>query len=171
MTATAGIEVYGVKEAIKELRNIDPQLRRDLNRDAKEIAAPIVNAAKANYPAVLLSGMKYNWNYRKKSLKFPYIQAKAQRGVQVKVDTSKKNQGTIVVIQKDPAASIYDMAGKKGGDSMQGSRFISALTLHFGPPSRVMWPAAEANMTSVNGNMVDLIASVMEQVNRNMVTP
>lgn len=167
--ATAGIEVYGVKEAIKELRTIDPEYRKQLNRDAKEIAAPIVSAAKSNYPATLLSGMKYNWLYRKKSLKFPYNQAKAQRGVSVKVDTAKKNQGTIVVIQKDPAASIYDMAGKKGGDSAQGSRFISALTLHFGPPSRVMWPAADVNMPTVSANMKDLIETVMEQVNRNMV--
>ena len=166
--ATAGIEVYGVKEAIKELRKIDPIYRKQLNKDAKEIAAPVVNDAKSRYPAQFLSGMKYQWAQRG-TIKFPYDQNKAQRGVAVKVDTARKNQGTIVILQKDPAATIIDMAGKRGGRGNRGENFVNQL-MRFGKPSRIMWPAWEASGGDVEKNMVDLIETVMDTVNRNMVT-
>jgi hypothetical protein len=169
MTATAGVQIYGVKEAIKELRNIDPEYRKQLNRDAKEVAAPAVNDARSQYPAQFLSGMKYQWAPRGK-VKFPYDQSKAQRGVTIKVDTAKRNQGTIVIIQKDPAASIIDMAGKAGGRGRRGMNFVNQM-MRFGPPSRIMWPAYERNANEIEANMVVVIEQVMEQVNRNMVTP
>ena len=169
MTATAGVEVDGVKEAIKELRNVDPLYRKQLNKDAKEVAAPAVDDAKGRYPMQFLSGMKYQWAPKGK-VKFPYDQSKAQRGVKVKVDTSKKNQGTIVITQTDPAAAIIDMAGKAGGKGARGSNFVAQMT-RFGPPSRIMWPAYVAHSGDIEKNMVALIETVMEQVNRNMVTP
>jgi hypothetical protein len=169
MTATASVEVFGVKEAIKELRNVDPLYRKQLNKDAKEVAAPAVDDAKGRYPMQFLSGMKYQWAPKGK-VKFPYDQSKAQRGVKVKVDTSKKNQGTIVITQTDPAAAIIDMAGKAGGKGNRGSNFVAQMT-RFGPPSRIMWPAYVAHSGDIEKNMVALIETVMEQVNRNMVTP
>lgn len=168
MTATAGIEVFGVKEAIKELRNIDPQFRKDLNRDAKQVAAPAVDDAKSRYPMQFLSGMKFKWA-PKGVVKFPYEQAKAVRGVKVKVDTSKKNQGTIVITQTDPAAAIIDMAGKAGGKGARGSNFVSQIT-RFGPPSRIMWPAYVAHSADIEQNIVKVIETVMDQVNKNMIT-
>lgn len=168
MTATAGVEVYGVKEAIKELRNIDPLYRKQLNKDAKEVAAPAVDDAKNRYPSKFLSGMKYQWAPKGK-VKFPYDQSKAVRGVKVKVDTSKKNKGSIVITQTDPAAAIIDMAGKAGGKGKRGENFVAQMT-KFGPPSRIMWPAYVAHSGDIEQNMVALIATVMDEVNRNMVT-
>ena len=169
MTATAGVEVYGVKEAIKELRNLDPLYRKQLNKDAKEVAAPAVDDAKGRYPMQFLSGMKFQWAPKGK-VTFPYDQMKAQRGVKVKVDTSKKNQGTIVITQTDPAAAIIDMAGKGEGNGNRGKAFVRNVA-KFGAPSRIMWPAYEAHSADIEQNMVALIETVMDQVNRNMVTP
>ena len=168
MSANAQIEVYGLKEALKELRKVEPDFRKTVNKDAKELAKPAVDDAKSQYPPTLLSGMQRNWTQRG-NLKFPYSQQKAQRGVTVKVDTSKRNSSTISIIQKDPAAAIIDMAGKKGGSNAQGARFISALTLQFGLPSRVMWPAYDRNAGAVEQNMVELVERVMDAVNRNLV--
>ena len=168
MTASAGIEVYGVKNAVKELRKIDPEYRKQFNRDAKNVVAPAVEDAKSRYPQQFLSGMKFTWA-PKGRIKFPYDQQKAQRGVGFKVDTSKKNQGTVVIIQKDPAAAIIDMAGKRGGSGNRGTNFVSQLA-RFGAPSRIMWPAYERNAPEIEQNMVELIEQVMETVNRNMVT-
>jgi hypothetical protein len=168
MSATAQIEVYGLKEALKELRQVDPDLRKTINKEAKELAKPAIDDAKASYPPRLLSGMERKWTQRGNQ-KFPYSQQKAQRGVGVKVDVSKRNSSTISIIQKDPAASIIDMAGKQGGSNAQGARFISALTLQFGLPSRVMWPAYDRNAGAVEQNMVELVGRVMDAVNRNLV--
>jgi hypothetical protein len=168
MPVSAKIEVYGIKEAFKELNKLDPILRKQITKDAKEVAKPVVSDAQAKYPPVILSGMKYNWVQKGKQ-KFPYDQMKARKGITVKIDTSKKNIGTIVITQKDPAAAIIDMAGKKGGTSAQSDRFISALTMMFGMPSRVMWPAYNGNADAVQKNMVELVATVMAAVGRKMV--
>ena len=168
MPVSAKIEVYGIKEAFKELNKLDPILRKQITKDAKEVAKPVVSDAQAKYPPVILSGMKYNWVQKGKQ-KFPYDQMKARKGITVKIDTSKKNVGTIVITQKDPAAAIIDMAGKKGGTSAQSDRFISALTMMFGMPSRVMWPAYNGNADAVQKNMVELVATVMAAVGRKMV--
>ena len=83
MSATAQIEVYGLKEALKELRNVDPELRKTINKEAKELAKPAIDDAKASYPPRMLSGMERAWTQRGNQ-KFPYSQQKAQRGVGVK---------------------------------------------------------------------------------------
>ena len=168
MSVSAKIEVYGIKDALKELNKIDPTLRKQITKDAKAVAKPVVSDAQSKYPPTILSGMKYSWTQKSKQ-KFPYDQGKARKGVTVKVDTGKKNVGTIVIIQKDPAAAIIDMAGKKGGTSAQSDRFISALTMMFGMPSRVMWPAYDSNADAVNKNMVELVEQVMSAVGRKMV--
>ena len=167
MSVSVSTEVYGIKSAIKELKKIDPELRKQINKDAKEIAQPIISAAKSNYPVAYLSGMKYGWA-QKGRVKFPYDQQKAIKGIVVKVDTAKKNKGTIVVMQKDPAAAIIDMAGKKGGNGVRGENFVKLMS-RFGKPSRVMWPAYEAHAPEVLANMEQLVEAVMEAVHRNIV--
>jgi hypothetical protein len=157
--------VSGVKSAIKELRKIDPELRKQFNKDAKEVVRPVIEAAKANYPATFLSGMSRAWTQGGKP-KFPYSQSKAKSGVRLKVDTRGKAVSIINVVQNNPAAVIVDMAGKKGGDSRRGEVFIANLTEKAGRPSRVMWPAFESNETQVQFAMVQLINSVMERVDK-----
>jgi hypothetical protein len=51
------VKMSGVKEAVKELRKIDPELRKQFNKDAKAVVRPVIDAAKSNYPSEFLSGM------------------------------------------------------------------------------------------------------------------
>ena len=168
MTVDAKIQVFGVKEALKELKELDPQLRKDLNKKAKDVVSPATNAIKNAYPNRFLSGMARPWTQRG-NRKFPYDRTAAQKAVGLKIDTGKKNRGTIVIIQKDPAASIIDMAGKAGGQSPQGARFVDAITAQFGPPSRVMWPTYERNADAVERNMVDLVQDLMDTIGKRMM--
>ena len=39
------VKMSGVKEAVKELRKIDPELRKQFNKDAKAVVRPVINAA------------------------------------------------------------------------------------------------------------------------------
>ena len=162
---SAKIEVVGLKEALKTLNKIDKSLRREITKDAKKIAQPVIDDAKAAYPASLLSGMNRNW-VQGKNQKFPYDQKKARSGLSVKVSTKKSNSSVITITQKNPAAAIIDMAGKKGGSNAQGARFIAALTLRFGYPSRVLWPAYDRNAVAVERNMVELVKRIMNEANR-----
>jgi hypothetical protein len=64
MPATMKTEVVGVKETIKALREIDPQFRKDFNKGARAVVAPMVAEAKARYPSLPLSGMARAWTPR-----------------------------------------------------------------------------------------------------------
>ena len=159
------VEVIGVKEVIKELRQIDPELRKQFNRDARKVAEPIINEAKGNYPAKYLSGMARLWSQRGRQL-FPYNQRDAQRGVVFKIDTGRRATSVLTVIQKNPAAAIIDMAGKGGGSNEQGARFIRQLS---GSPSRVMWPAAESKQDEVTNAMMELVKEAAQTVENRIV--
>lgn len=151
------ITVIGAKETLKELRNLDPEMRKQFQKDAKQIAQPIVTDAQNRYPDKYLSGMFRNWSQRGRQL-FPYDQSKARKGVTVKVDTSKRNNAVITIIQKDPAAAIIDMAGKKNTSGLAQQLW--------GTPSRVMWPAAEANMEAVSEQMNKALEIVAAEIER-----
>lgn len=168
MTPTMTIKVFGVKEALKELNNIDPDLRKQINAKAKDIVKPATDAIKNAYPSQYLSGMQRTWTQRG-ATKFPYDQAAARKGVGVKVDTSKKAQSVIRIQQRNPAAAIIDMAGKHGGRSPQGGRYVDTLTAMFGQPSRVMWPTYLAQGNEVEQRMFELVKDLMQSVNKNVV--
>jgi hypothetical protein len=162
------IKVFGVKEALKEINGIDRRLRKDINAKAKDIAKPAVDGIKNAYPPQYLSGMARPWSQKGRQL-FPYQQSAARKGVQLKIDTSKKNVSVIRIQQMNPAAAIVDMAGKKGGASAQGGRFVAALKMMFGEPSRVMWPGYEKRGTDLERNMLNVVEDLMTQLNKNLV--
>ena len=161
------VEVVGLKDALKDLRKIDPDLRKEFNANVKAITAPETDAAKANYPPVLLSGMARPWS-QNGIKKFPYTAAKARSGVKVKIDTRGKAVSTIFIQQNNPAAAIYDMAGKAGGDSVRGQMFIQNLQRKFGSPSRVMWPAYDDHSDPLINNMNALIIEIMNEATRRL---
>ena len=111
MSASATVQVAGVKDTINALRAIDPQLQKDFKADAIAIAQPAVNAAQAVYTQVPLSGMQYKWSSRGRQL-FPFTVDKAVKGVRVKFDSRRNAVGVILIEQKDPAAAIFDTAGR-----------------------------------------------------------
>jgi hypothetical protein len=162
------IKVFGVKEALKEINGIDRQLRKDINAKAKDIAKPAVDGIKNAYPPQYLSGMARPWSQKGRQL-FPYQQSAARKGVQLKIDTSKKNVSVIRIQQMNPAAAIVDMAGKQGGRGAQGGRFVAVIKMMFGEPSRVMWPEYEKRGTDVERGMLNVVEDLMTQLNKNLV--
>lgn len=161
MTAAVRTEFVGVADAVKALRRIDPDLRKQFTRDVKQITQPIVSAAKNAYPEEYLSGMTRAWAPRGRAV-FPYDARKARSGVQTKVDTRRGVHAVIAVTQRDAAASIIDMAGKRNGNPM-----ATALD-RFGKPSRVMWPAAERNLAAVERELSDAVSAVMQQTSQEL---
>lgn len=166
MTVTTNIEIVGAKEAIKSLRKIDPELRKQFNRDVKAIAAPVIDAAKGNYPTMPLSGMSRTWNQGTRSL-FPWSQSAAMRGVSVKIDTGKRAVAAIKIRQTDPAANIYELAGKRANNP-KGAAFIRNLETRFGRAQRVLWPAYERNAERVSDEMRKTVLEASYQVQKEL---
>lgn len=162
MTATARTEIVGANDAIRSLRKIDPELRKQFTRDVKQILSPVINDAQAAYPQRVLSGMERNWQQRG-TAKFPYNQGKAKKGVKPKIDTSRKSASVIKVQQVDPAAAILEVAGRKTGNPLGRS-----LDRVIGRASRILWPAAERNLPKVTREMESAVLAVVRQVQKEL---
>lgn len=131
------VRVEGVAETLRILQRIDPDLRKELIRDMKQVTKPVVNAIRGNYTDRLLSGTERTWAPRGRTI-FPYVQRQAVSGVTVSASSSKRKQTVLAITQKNPAAAVFDMAGRKTDNPL-----ASALDTRFPPPSRVMWRSYE----------------------------
>lgn len=156
-------EVKGVKETAKALRRIDPELRKEFNREVRRIAAPIVDAAKANYSDQLIpSGTRRAWSQRGRQI-YPFTVTKARQGVRAKVDTRARSRSSIKVVQSNPAAAIYEFAGAKT-DNKLGRAFNTKGR----KPARVMWPSAESRIGDVTDEMKKLAKDVEKLVQKEL---
>jgi hypothetical protein len=70
MPVGATVQVVGLKQTINGLGKIDKQLQKDFKADATAIAQPALNAGKAVYKELPLSGMKYKWSSNVNARKF-----------------------------------------------------------------------------------------------------
>ena len=170
MPVSATITVVGVKDTINQLGKIDKELQKQFKSDATAIAQPAINAAKAMYTRVPLSGMSRDWNYRGKShnerpgRKIKGFDVnKAKNGVQMKFDTRRNAVGVILIIQKDQAAAIFETAGRKNTNSL--SRNLSPVqpgrTRFIGPAVYRSRRGIEAAMKSM---IVDTISAVQKKI-------
>ena len=166
MTVKTGVQIVGAQNAIKGLRKIDPELRKQFNRDVKAIAAPVIDTARGNYPQMPLSGMTRTWAQGSRSL-FPWSATVVRRGVSVKIDTSRNAVAAIKIRQTDPAANIYELAGKKASNP-KGAAFIRNLDARFGRAQRVLWPAYERNAERVTDEMRKTVLEASRQVQKEL---
>ena len=169
MTASTSVTVVGVKDALRELGKIEPDLKKQIHKDVKTILRPVVDEAKRAMPATPLSGMARSWRPDvRRELLFPYDQAQVQRSIGARFNTRKRGNSlaVIAVVMKSAAGTIYDMAGKRGGKTPQGRAMIANLEARFGKASRGMWPAYERNADAVNEAMERVVDVVTDAANR-----
>ena len=164
MPVNTTCEVVGVKQAINNLRKIDPQLQKDFKADATAIAQPAINAAKNVYKSVPLSGMKYKWQEQGRTrANFPFTVAKAVAGVRMRFDTRRNAVGVILIEQKDPAAAIFETAGRANSNKLGNALgFVGAgRTRLIGPAVYKARRGIEAEMKKM---IVETIATVQKDI-------
>lgn len=125
--------IVGVNQMIRELKQIEPELYRQLRKDLINDVKPLYAAIKSNIPAVApLSGLNNNgrlgWG-------------KPVR-VSAKINLKQKKGFTtlLTVRTQNAAVEMIDMAGSKNEPTTeQGRALIANLP---GKASRYVWPAA-----------------------------
>ena len=162
MPASTTIEVVGVKQTINSLRKIDPQLQKDFKADATQIAQPAINAGKSVYKELPLSGMKYGWTQRDRKL-FPFTITKAVNGVKMRFDTRRNAVGVILIEQKDPAAAIFETAGRANANKLG-----NALGFVGNGRTRLIGPAVYKARRGIEAEMTKMIAKTMRDVQRDI---
>ena len=158
MSASTTIEVVGVKQTINSLRKIDPQLQKDFKADATAIAQPAIQAGKNVYKGLPLSGMKYGWTQRDRKL-FPFVVSKAANGVRMRFDTRRNAVGVILIEQKDPAAAIFETAGRANANKLG-----NALGFVGAGRTRLIGRAVYKARRSIEAEMTKMIAKTMRTV-------
>jgi hypothetical protein len=174
MPAEFDTQVVGVKEALRDLGRLDKDLARQLKKDARNIMAPIVQDVKAAIPSARqnLSGFSRNWKSQR-SGKFltPWSGPTSKKYVKAKTSTKKPTE--FGGVTRDLAAfyvswagginAVFDMAGRKSN-----SLLAANLTTLFGPPSRIMYPAAEKNAETVERGMNEVVDQIVKATNEQL---
>ena len=155
----AKTSVYGVRESLAELKQLDKAAFFEAIKEIKKAARPMQSAMQAGLPnEAPLSGMargRLKWSGRAK-VNVKYGGRKDRR----------KDEWPLLKLElNDGAAVVFDMAGKK----TPGSPFAQALSNRHGGPSRAMWRPDDLVKREANEAVKDAIARAMKQVNSNLV--
>ena len=163
MTTDLTLQVNGVKDAVKYLSKVEPGFRKAYVANMKEIAKPMTDAMKSNYDDNRFpSGTQRNWSPGGRQV-FPLSASKAIRGVGVRVN-NKKQGAAFSVMQKNPAAAIFDIAGRANNNPLG-----TAFSTKFGrSASRVIWPVFEAKIVALTTEVQKVVDNVMAEANKNL---
>jgi hypothetical protein len=171
MSASASIQIVGVKEAINGLRKIDPQLQKDFKADATAIAQPAIDAGKAAYNQFPLSGMKYRWSDRGRKI-FPFTISSAQSGVRMRFDTRRNAIGVILIEQKNAAAAVFEGAGRKDtnrlGTSLDAVSPERGFAMAMPGRTRLIGPAVYKARRGIEREMEKMILLTIKQVQKEL---
>jgi hypothetical protein len=114
------VNVTGVKELQKDLKDLDPQLNKEFIKDMANVMIPVRDKARGYMPsnAQMLSGWtRINVTKEQKYRAFPfYDQALAQNGIVYSSGKTRKNAygfaNAFYVRNNRAAGTIYEMAGR-----------------------------------------------------------
>lgn len=167
------IQVKGVGETLRELGKINPNLKRELNKNIRNILKPLLNEINQSIPAAPpLSGMGHSgrtgWSNRKNSV-IKIDSRKPRRNLQESRSSVPVN--IVRITTKGAAVAMADIAGKGGGQSSrreakyQRPNFAQDLP---GTPSRFMWAKAADSLSMIERQMDDTIKAVVAEANREL---
>jgi hypothetical protein len=179
MAASVGIEYDGLKQALREIGKIDPALRRQITKDIKYAADPLVSAIKDSIPSSPpLTGQKHNGRTAWKN---------ESKNVTVKVDTRKARKrnagqgaqyesiGTVRITAKGAALSMSDMAGRGPNQTRNKNplrarpSFADSLTSKLRSPSRFMWARSDDYLDEITRRVDAIVIEVMNETNKRIV--
>jgi len=183
--ARTGVQVFGIKEDLKTLNKLAPDLRRQITKDYRALMQPTISDARNNLPTgigvTVMRGFGRKWRHI-----FPWDKANANRYISGKIDTRRARQrnmdkgaqyetlSAFIIQQKNPAGIVFDIAGRggrssssqkrKGGTYEWNNTLIENMDKTFGKASRSMWPAVEANTDNIEA----AIKNITEEVERQL---
>ena len=184
--ANKPIQIIGIKEDLKRLNKLAPDLRRQITKDYRMLMAPTIADARGNIPTGIGQTQMRGFGRKWRTI-FPWDKAVANRGISVKIDTRrarKKNLSNgvqyetlsaFIIQQKNPAGIVFDIAGRGGKSTSNQKRkgvtydwnntLIENLAKTFpANPSRSLYPAVEKNAENIESAIKTITAEVERQL-------
>ena len=184
MGVEMSVDVYGVRDALKELGQLDKKYRFQAQNRIKAAGAEIVRVAQEAYPDTpTIQGALSGWSQKGR---LGYDKTKVDKGVQIKI--GGKSYGNayalVTLVSSNPGASLFEVAGMNNGNSgkpggpdrlnrkrqpIQSQAFIDALTAAYGKAQRGIWRRHKAIYAASEGALMEALRDVVAQVNRKLV--
>jgi hypothetical protein len=184
------VKFYGVKETIKLMRKVEPEMLKDMRKSIRQITQPAISAIKSNSPKVApLSGMANNGRSGYTSPKVSIqITPSARSGF-------GKTTANLVAIKAEGSGKQYgfeisDMAGRANNAGKytqtrkfvdprtgnivrrringQGQNLINVLNSRYGPASRFVYKNLEDKLPAIRQEVARVIERTMDDFTRRL---
>ena len=162
MAAKTSVTIVGVKETLRELQKLEPEMAKEIKRDFKQIVDPIVKDARVQVVKLPLSGFGRQWRSGQLT---PWSQNAVSKSIIARFSNRKRGNSLAVfsVTMKSPIGTVFDIAGRSNAN-----RLGAVLSTLYGAPSRLMWPTYEKNAEKVNNNLRKLVERITDATNRRL---
>jgi hypothetical protein len=189
--SASNASVNDIRELQRRLKRLDPELRKQLLREAKKPAKPVQEAIKNRLASVTPpSGMtrgRLNWNASTDGKGRVHSPTNVKIEFRTKSSGSRKFTSLVRVRATSPAVTMADMAGRSGASidsgykgsgrtrqyqwkngvrthkvNGQGRALIRALG---GKASRFVYPAAESSLPQAMNEIDKVITNFAKMVN------
>ena len=165
------IEVQGVRQSLRTLGKIDPNLRKASVASLKAASQPMIQVARLQYPIQPpLSGMA-----NKGRLQYQPGRVRQQVGVSVggRAPRNSKQWPIITLRQNNASGALYSMAGMSNNAWSRASnagqmRFSELLEARYGKAQRGMWKQVRLIRILAEKNLVVAVKAVEMQANREL---
>ena len=157
-------KITGIPQALRILRDVDPQLRKQAVDEIKSATEPLVNAARQRVPQDPSPGWStkgrtgFSAGRVRNSIR-PQFRASQRRGAE---------RFTLVRVRMmNAGGQIFATAGTaSAGRTESGRALVGYLNRHHGRGQRIMWPAAEQELPSVTRAVQQAAARVEDRASR-----
>jgi len=183
------VKFYGVKETIKLMRQVEPEMLNDMRKSIRQIAQPAVLAIKQNSPKVApLSGMNSNGRLAYSTPKVTVNITPGQRSRAFGSTTSNLVAISATGSGKTYGFDVADIAGRannagkysqtrkfvdpRTGDIVrrkingQGQNLINVLNSRYGPASRFVYKNLEDKLPAIRTEIAKVIERTMDDFTR-----
>ena len=104
MAANATVTVVGVKETLRELNKIEPELAKQIKKDVKQITASVVADAKSAVPGTVISGFSRNWQGGRLT---PFSSENVRKSIGTRFSNRKRGAVAVfAVVMKSPIGEV-----------------------------------------------------------------
>jgi hypothetical protein len=175
MSSDVVIDTYGVRQALKELRDVGPAARaKAVNRVKRDTSAMLVPGKNAYPASVNLRG----WS---RGGRLGYDGGKVKSGVQTIVGGRTPRGANafpiVTVVQRNAGGALFSVAGMRDGsqsnpgtDPKVTKAFIAKLRQEHGEAQRGLWSARGEIRRIASGSIIDALNELAAEVNRKVVT-
>lgn len=164
------MQTDGVRDALAQLRRVDPKLRTAATRELKTAGSRLTSRPKQNYP---LEAPLSGWG---RSGRLGYSPGRVRAGVQIRVGGRTPRGSSvapiITLVQANAGGALYDIAGLRNGargeGGARGAAFIDALNADYGRAQRGLWRARSWVYENAADALTDALDKVKDDANRSL---